>query len=53
MLALLYEGGSGACTNLEIWNWVELPHKSVRFLLLFNRVDSPKELNNLSPISVW
>jgi hypothetical protein len=45
MLALLYEG---ACNALEIWNWVEFPHKLVRFLLLFNPVDSLSEFN-----SVW
>jgi hypothetical protein len=47
MLALLYEGAYNA---LEIWNWVEFPHKSVRFLLLFDPVDSLKESNNLSPL---
>ena len=52
MLALLYEDMSGVCRNLEIWNWVEFPHKSVRSLLLFNPMDSLKGSNNLSPISV-
>jgi hypothetical protein len=52
MLALLYDDIE-ACRTLEIWNWVEFPHKSVRSMLLFNSVDSLKEFNNLSPISVW
>jgi hypothetical protein len=49
-LGLLYEDWSGDYSNnsLEIWNWVEFPHKSVRFLLLLNPVDSLKESNNLS-----
>jgi hypothetical protein len=48
MLALLYVDRSGSCKALEIWNWVEFPHHSVRSLhLFFNPVNSLKE----SPIS--
>jgi hypothetical protein len=35
MLALLYADISEACKDLEIWNWVEFPHHSVRSLPLF------------------
>jgi hypothetical protein len=35
MLALLYTDISQSGKNLEIWNWVEFPHHSVRSLLLF------------------
>jgi hypothetical protein len=48
MLVLLYQELSGVCKELEIWNWVEIPHKTVCFLLFFNPVDSLSEFN-----SVW
>ena len=35
MLALLYVDMFESCKVLEIWNWAEFPHHSVRSLLLF------------------
>jgi hypothetical protein len=50
-LGLLSENSPETCTVLEIWNWVESPHKSVRFLPLFNS-GFTKMSNNLPPISI-